>query len=244
MNSNISFWTQRAQEKIDWQITSNDPHLRTLEYREIRKYLLKYSSPDSIVIDLGCGTGHVEQNITDVQYKHWYGIDPTQALINLTQPRKDTTYLCADATALVDLPKPDILFTVRALINVSNVEETYYQIIQGCKASTICLFSEATIQGLEKINSARSFHSLPLIKEASFNHYLDENLLSQYFDIIDIDHFASAYYYGSRIINPLINQEISYDADINIVFKNMKPFGEWGIHRLFVCKPRMSILDD
>lgn len=236
---NIQYWAQRAQEKDGWETTTNDPIMRRLELEQIDRFLKQYSTKSSVIIDLGCGDGFIEQNIGDVDFKEWHAIDPTELLINKARPCNGVTYHVGDVSLLPTLTPPDIVFTIRTLINVPDQKKCYLDILEFSKRDTIFFFCEPSIQGLAKINSARDFFKLPQIVSPHFNQYIDENELREFFDVVSIDHFASAYFFGSRIVNALINPDKqNYNDTLNLIFKDMKPFGEWGVQRVYICRKR------
>jgi hypothetical protein len=242
IKENIGYWSNRAADKEDWEITSNDPILRQLELELINKVLRENSTEKSVIIDLGSGDGFIERNITGVKFKEWHAIDPTELLIKKSKPVSKVSFHIGDSDLLLQLPQPDILFTVRTLINIPNQKREYLKIAKACHSDTRIFFCEATTQGLKKINSARKFFGLPVIAPIKFNKYINEKDLEELFEIQHVEHFASSYYFGSRIVNALINKnKQQYDDPVNVYFKDITPFGEWGVHRMFYLKKKPNI---
>ncbi|MBI4765597.1 MAG: methyltransferase domain-containing protein [Deltaproteobacteria bacterium] len=207
----------------------------------INKILREISSEKSVIIDLGCGDGFIERNISEVKFKEWHAIDPTELLIKKSKPVGQMFFHIGDSDLLPQLPKPDILFTVRTLINIPNQKREYQKIAKACHSDTKIFFCEASIQGLKKINSARKFFKLPVIAPIQFNKYINEKELEETFEILHIEHFASSYYFGSRIVNALINiKKQNYYDPVNVYFKDIPPFGEWGVHRMFYLKKKIK----
>jgi hypothetical protein len=236
---NINFWEKRAKDNEGWEMTSNDPILRHLEVQLINRLLDQHSTKESIIIDLGCGDGYVERNVKRVSFKEWHAIDPTKGLIEKAIPVDKVTFHLGTSDLIKRLPSPDIIFTVRTLINIPDQLQEYRKIAKACDSKTKIFFCEASIQGLIKINSARKFFKLPIIKPIQFNKYVDEEEIKQVFNIENIEHFSSSYYFGSRIVNALINPEKqNYNDLANMVFKDIKPFGEWGVHRLYSLRKK------
>jgi SAM-dependent methyltransferase len=118
IKENIKYWSNRAIYKDDWEITSNDPILRQLELELINKTLRQNSTEKSVIIDLGCGDGFIERNINGIKFKEWHAIDPTELLIKKAKPVNKISFHVGDSDLLPHLPPPDILFTIRTLINI------------------------------------------------------------------------------------------------------------------------------
>ena len=121
------------------------------------------------------------------------------------------------------------------------------EIHKSLRESGIYLMCENATSGLDLTNKFRKKIGLSNIKTRWHNNYIDEEnflpLIKNYFNIIEIDHFCSTYFFISRIINAwLANQkgeEPSYEDPLNYMASNLPSFGEFAPMRLYVLQKIM-----
>ncbi len=160
-----------------------------------------------------------------------------------------------DILELGDLGPPfDVIFTDRCLINL-NTDELQKQALTGLcrylKPGGYLIMIENSVKAHEQQNDARKVIGLEPRKPASFNHFLNEevicsHLVTQGMKIEEVEDFISLHDLVLYVLVPFINDgEINYDhplvhaaTELNIAFGGGtgKNFGSFGQNRLFLCR--------
>lgn len=136
---------------------------------------------------------------------------------------------------------PDAAYTKRVLCNLSGRRAQRAALKRVCDLlppGGRILLIEPFWEGLQNLNRLRAVFGLPPLHEPDFNEYLRwkdvEHVLVEagFTDIVRQD-YSSAYYVGSRVLQPYFwpNDEPSYDHPINHYFMENVPNREgFGLH--------------
>jgi len=250
-----AFWTQQANEYGESPSASwSDRMVIELEIREILKWL----SDGDRILDVGCANGFSTVQFASQRKAYIRGLDYIPEMIEQARRRlsrlqgqleSTVEFAQGDVTAL---PEPsesyDKVVAVRVIINLG---EWTHQAkgLQECarvlKRGGILLLSEATLQGWTRLNQFRREWKLPDIPMPEFNLYLDEEKViysvSDSLRLVELVHFASTYYVGTRLLKPLINAALGGPIDVadpemewNRWFAQLPAWGDYGTQKLFV----------
>jgi len=247
-----AFWDKQAQDyKEQGQATSPDIINRELEIDNVTRYI----KDNTKVIDIGCGNGYSTIKFVKKKNIEIVGIDSStemieQAKLALSKTENDfkerITFQTGDVLEINDQEKFDIVVTCRCLINLINFDEqkrALQNIHKLLRKDGLYIMSENTLDGLNKINSMRAIVGLNEIPMRWHNQYFDEKLLfgflEQYFEILEINNFASLYYIASRVFNAKLTpsgKEPNYLAEINKIAAQLPSVGDYGPTKIFVLK--------
>ena len=138
------------------------------------------------------------------------------------------------------------------IINIAQREKQIAAIREAArvvKAGGTLLISEATLEGLQRLNSFRSEWGLSPIPEPPFNNYIDEELARtaapDLLNLEEVSNFASTYFIGTRVLKPLLADAIGdkidparADMEWNRFFSLLPAAGDYGTQKLFVFRRR------
>lgn len=248
------FWEKKAKEhETSFKSSWEDYYCIQLEIETIDKLL----SEDDEILDIGCGNGLSTLELAFRKKIKIKGIDYSEGMIKSAQKLllekqnliKGTVSF--DISDVLNLKEQEKSFTKvisrRVIINIETLDgqiEAAKEIHKVLKPDGFFLMSEATIDGLQKINTLRKEFGLDELKQPWHNLYIDEHefikRLSKFYEVVDILNFSSTYYIGSRVIQPfvknLLNQSPAYLSEVNRLFMCLPPFGDYGIQKLFVLR--------
>jgi ubiquinone/menaquinone biosynthesis C-methylase UbiE len=240
----------------DHRASWTDVHAINLEIAEISKRLRN----DTRVIDIGCANGFSTVNYAQRFRIDIKGIDYIPEMIAAANQRLGTqagglmgtvTFATGDITAL-DEPNGyyDTAIVTRVIINLAQREKQIAAIREAArtvKMGGALLLSEATREGLQRLNSFRSEWGLQPIPEPPFNNYVDEELTRtaapDLLDLEEISNFASTYFIGTRVLKPLLAGAIGNGVDParaemewNRFFSLLPAAGDYGTQKLFIFR--------
>jgi ubiquinone/menaquinone biosynthesis C-methylase UbiE len=242
----------------DYRASWTDVHAINLEIAEISTRL----RDGMRVIDIGCANGYSTMNYAQRFRIDIKGVDYIPEMIAAAKDR-----LAAQPTPLMGavtfspgdimaLDEPDGYYdtaiVTRVIINLDRRDKQRTAIREAArivKAGGTLLVSEATHEGLQRLNSFRSEWGLQPIPEPPFNNYVDDELARDaapdLLDLEEVSNFASTYFVGTRVLKPLLADAIGNKVDParaemewNRFFSLLPAAGDYGTQKLFVFRRR------
>ena len=251
------YWTQQAIAHGQSMAASwSDLRVIEMEIEEISRYL----ADGDDVLDVGCGNGFSTVEFAARKAIQILGIDYIPTMIENAQQR-----LVAIQSSLqghiefavgdvLQLKLPDEQFdkviSIRVIINLGDWSDQFRglnECTRVLKVGGILLLSEATLQGWRRMNAFRNEWGLPDIPMPAFNNYLDEEqvvrALSPSMELQDVVNFSSTYYFGTRVLKPLLARACGLDINVadpalewNRWFSQLPATGDYGTQKLFVFR--------
>lgn len=146
----------------------------------------------------------------------------------------------------------DRVISTRVVINLGERAEqsrALHEYARILRSGGLLLLSEATLQGLDRLNALRTEWGLPPIGVPGFNLYLDEDALEEAvgpeLGLEGVDNFASSYFVATRVLKPLLASasgvEIDVadpDAEFNRWASQLPAAGDYGTQKLFRFRKR------
>lgn len=251
------FWRNQAvsfgeDHKASW----TDVHAINLEISEISKRLRNGMR----VIDIGCANGFSTVSFAqrfDINIK---GLDYIPEMIAAANARLaapeapllgTVAFGVGDITAL-DEPDAhyDVAIVTRVVINIAQREMQMAAIREAArtvKVGGLLLLSEATREGLQRLNAFRSEWGLQPIPEPPFNNYVSDELVRtaapDLLELEEVSNFSSTYFVGTRILKPLLAAAVGDAVDParaemewNRFFSLLPAAGDYGTQKLFVLR--------
>lgn len=219
--------------------------------------ILKYISDNDRIIDIGCGNGFVDFEISAKKNVTLLGIDFSKELVakakdrssreNATRKNSKLSFEVGDVLNLSLDRKFDLAISTACLINLPTYEDQCKAI--GNIASTLTdnghyIMIENTLDGLEKINLWRRRVGHDEIPVRWHNNYFNEKDLiaavEPYFDVLEINHFSSSYYFLSRVVYPLFTKKPKYNSIFNRIASLIPSIGTHCPTRLYYLKKKIS----
>ena len=251
------YWRNQATNfGEDHRASWTDVHAINLEIAEISSRLRN----DTRVIDIGCANGFSTINFAQRFRIDIKGVDYIPEMIAAANarlsalaapPMGSVTFAIGDITGL-DEPDShyDTAIVTRVIINIGQREKQITAIREAArvvKKGGILLVSEATREGLQRLNSFRSEWGLPPIPEPPFNNYVDEELARtaapDLLVLEEISNFASTYFVGTRVLKPLLASAVGNKIDParaemewNRFFSLLPASGDYGTQKLLVYR--------
>ena len=252
-----SFWDKQALKyqqapEASW----SDRMVIDLEIQE----LLKHIEDDDRVLDIGCANGYSTLQLASRRRVELLGLDYIPEMVQQARARLEAeqqalagrvTFQVGDITAL-NQPSGtfDKVVVIRVLINLGTWDHQVKGLTEALrmlKHGGTLLLSEATMQGWQRLNDFRREWGLADIPMPPFNLYLDQDRVIEaaapYADLVDVVHFASSYYVGTRVIKPLLIQALGRAIDVadpgmewNRWCAQLPPCGDYGVQRLFIFR--------
>jgi ubiquinone/menaquinone biosynthesis C-methylase UbiE len=253
------YWRNQATNfGDDHRASWTDVYAINLEIAEISKRL----RDGTRVIDIGCANG-----FSTISYAQRFrieikGVDYIPEMIAAARDRLSVqpaplmgaiNFEVGDITAL-DEPNGyyDTAIVTRVIINLAQREKQIAAIREAArvvKTGGTLLLSEATREGLQRLNSFRGEWGLQPIPEPPFNNYVDDELARtaapDLLDLEEISNFASTYFVGTRVLKPLLVDAIGNKVDParaemewNRFFSLLPAVGDYGTQKLFVFRRR------
>lgn len=214
------------------------------------------------VLDAGCATGYSTARYAAMTDGPVLGVDYVPEMITHALARRDAlpseiqSRLAFRLDDVRDLQLDDNTFdrviSTRVVINLAERAEqsrALHSYARVLRPGGLLLLSEATIQGLERLNALRSEWGLGEIAVPDFNLYLDENTLQDsagsQLELVRVENFASSYFVATRLLKPLLAQASGAavdaadpDAEFNRWAAQLPPAGDYGTQKLFVFRKR------
>lgn len=248
------FWEGKAKEHgISHKSSWEDYYCMQLEIETINKFLVE----NETILDIGCGNGMGTIELASRKAIEIKGIDYSEDMIRAAQKllsekksiiKGKISFSIGDILNLTEEKNHyDKVVTRRVVINLGTFEnqiKAAMEVYRILKPKGIFLMSEATIDGLKRINALRKEFGLDELKQPWHNLYIDENAfikeVSDIFKVVDILNFSSTYYIGSRVIQPfakkIMSQSPDYLSEINRLFMQLPSYGDYGIQKLFIFR--------
>jgi ubiquinone/menaquinone biosynthesis C-methylase UbiE len=235
-----------------------DVYAINLEIAEISKRL----RDNTRVIDIGCANGFSTVNYARRFKLDIKGVDYIPEMIAAANDRLSAeaaplagavSFAVGDIMAL-DEPDGhyDTAIVTRVIINLAERKNQIAAIREAARTirpGGTLLLSEATREGLQRLNLFRSEWGLQPIPEPPFNNYVDEELARtaapDLLDLQEISNFASTYFVGTRVLKPLLAGAIGNGVDParaemewNRFFSLLPAAGDYGTQKLFIFRRR------
>lgn len=250
-----TFWEAKAKEyggshKSSWE----DHFCMQLEIDTLSSYITEGDR----VLDIGCGNGISTLELAMNKKISIKGIDYAEEMISTAvklhdessdRGLKGTVFFAVGD--VLDLQEGKHSFTKaltrRVIINLGSVDNQISasrNIHRILEPGGYFLMSEATVEGLQRINALRREFGLDELKQPWHNLYINGKYftksISHIFKLVDIVDFSSTYYIGSRVFQPflkgMLSQSTDYSSEINRLFAQLPSYGDYGIQKLFVFK--------
>jgi len=144
----------------------------------------------------------------------------------------------------------DTVVCVRVLINLrtwENQRRALGALARVLRPGGHLLLSEATHQGLARLNRLRAELGLEALPIPSFNEYLDEERVIEAvrpeLELVELANFASSYFVGTRVAKPLLAKLGLARTDVadprtewNRFCAMLPAWGDYGTQKLFVLR--------
>lgn len=224
------FWEKAGLTELDkdgLRPVARDPFLQNLVENSIFDFLEK----DDIICDIGCGDGVSTKKFAQ-KVKKMFAIDYSKTLIEIAKNNNsldNIEYINEDILNISDIFNDDFfdkIISIRCLINIPTEELQYRaleEIFKKLKKNGLLILSEGTLNELNNLNHLRKLHNLPLIEPVKYNLFFDtsklENFINKY-GILEKKITFGHYFYGSRIIQPLLVgvDKVKHTHPINEIF--------------------------
>lgn len=251
------YWrTQALDHKEDPRASWTDVNAINLEIEAMSQRL----QDGQRVIDIGCANGYSTLNYAQRFALDIKGIDfipemiaaATRCLAEARPHLKSEVRFDVGDICALDEPDGayDTAIVTRVVINLGSRERQIAAIREAARVvrpGGLLLLSEATRDGLERLNAFRAEWKLGPIPEPAFNLYIDEALARaaapDMLHLEEVSHFASTYFVGTRVLKPLLAQALdngvdpaAADMNWNRFFSQLPAAGDYGTQKLFVFR--------
>jgi SAM-dependent methyltransferase len=247
----------------DLRATTLTSSIKRLEVAALARTIKRVIMPSSIasILEIGCGNG---QNIVALakifaqQGFSWYGIDYIQEMVDAAQKNaaehglsQRTHFARADLRGDTwgELPAYDVIFSDRALINLSSLHEQTAAIDAIHKRLNdhgALIMIENSRQTKDIQNDLREALGLSRRKDADFNLFFDDTVivphLKSLFGTVEIEDFGSLHDIILYALLPhAMKAEFQYDHPIMASVAELCeripiPCGPFGQNRLYFCR--------
>lgn len=251
------YWRNQAVTfGADHRASWTDRHAIDLEIAAISKWLR-----DGLrVIDIGCANGFSTLSYAQRFRLEIKGVDYIPEMVAAAcerlrewsaPPAGAVTFAAGDILAL-DEPDEcyDAAVVTRVIINLGQRDRQVAALREAArvvKRGGTLLVSEATREGLERLNALRAEWQLSPIPEPAFNNYVDAQLMASaapdLLDLEEISNFSSTYFVGTRVLKPLLADLLGGKVDalrpemeFNRFFSMLPAGGDYGTQKLFVFR--------
>ena len=258
------YWNDRAGTSAGARTaTTDDVHLRDLEVSKILWVLEPRlrGLRGATILDLGCGDGDTTLRIAEaLPGVRVRGIDYAPKMIDIANERLLETSLrdrvsfgVGDATALART-LPDrfaAVVTCRVLINLPDPASQYDvlgQIAQVLLPGGTYVGTENFMDGQRNLNSARATMGLPEIGVRWHNLFFERDALlaelARHFSDVQLEDFASSYYFATRVVYSAMCQmrgeKPDYDHEIHRLAPKLPVTGRFSPVQLIVASTRRN----
>jgi len=252
-----NYWNQRAASDTV-NATTNDIYLRVLERQTLIDELQKLGcSPESSVLDLGCGDGKTIETLCAKFGCKGTGLDFSHAMVQLADERSyklksrlELTFVTGDIRKIKQQlagQQFDFVLTDRSLINLEkSIEqlEAIGNIANLVRPGGHYLAIENFVEGNERLNELRKNFELPPIPIRWHNKFFEENSFieeaQKHFGGVRKIDFSSAYYLATRVIYSKLCQvdgiEPDYGHPIHEFSVSLPQIGDFSPIKLFILR--------
>jgi len=232
---------EAKNRKLSLSSTMPDLNIRRLEIENIVKYL-----DDNVdCLEVGCGNGAASIEISRRKKLNLLSVDGNDEMIDLAKQQSTDgikgkiEFSQKDVLNINELSSFDTVFSIRCIINLMKWEDqkkALTNMANAVKKMGKLIILEAFSDGLTELNQARKEFGLDSIPPAFHNLHLKKELVIQHLEnqglnLIAEDNFLSSYYFGSRVIYPVLakanNQELVKNSKIDSFFSNFPPYGNF-----------------
>jgi SAM-dependent methyltransferase len=214
------------------------------------------------VLDAGCATGYSTARYAALTDAPVLGVDFVPEMVTYALERRNALppdiqsrleFRLGDVRDLqLDDETFDRVISTRVVINLAEREEqgrALREYARVLRPGGLLLLSEATLQGLQRLNALRSEWGLTPIDIPGFNLYLDEEALPDaagpQLELERVENFASTYFVATRLLKPLLARVSGADVDVgdpdaefNRWAAQLPAAGDYGTQKLFVFRKR------
>ena len=201
---------------------------------------------NSDILELGCGTGYLAKQLLkslDLNPKkswNYTGVDFSGTAITKAKNAKlkNCIFIQSDFINFLEetVQKFDYIITQRsimAILDKKSQEKLIKLIHNHLKPTGIGIFSECTIQSLNKIQKLRKQLSVPKFEKIWHSRYLDENFLEKVFSKIEVIDFSSSFWLITRVIFPYF-QKPKHNTLLHKFAANVEQTGNYGLVKIFL----------
>jgi SAM-dependent methyltransferase len=218
--------------------------------------------PGLYVLDAGCGSGYSSARYAALDDVRVVGVDYVPQMVEHALERRPD--LPANVAERLEFQVGDVreldfadqtfdrVIATRAVINLGTRSEqtkALHQFGRVLRPGGLLLLSDATIQGLERLNALRAEWGLAPIPQPAFNLYLDEAELESNagaeLELDAVQNFASSYFVATRVLKPLLakvaDSEVNVadpDAEFNRWAAQLPACGDYATQKLFIFRKR------
>jgi len=250
------FWEGKAREYgISHESSWGDHYCMQLEVNTLDTLL----SEDDRILDIGCGNGLGTLELASRKRIVIKGIDYSAEMVRSAHAllserntilKGDVSFDVGDVLQLAERENSFTkAITRRVIINLGTLDSQIKALREVHKVlvpSGVFLMSEATVDGLRRINALRRECGLEELQQPWHNLYIEKDVfidaVSDFFEIVDVMDFSSTYYVGTRVVQALVkkmmNQSPDYRSEINRFFMQLPPYGDYGIQKLFIFRKK------
>ena len=207
-------------------------------------------------LEVGCGNGSASIEIATAKKLSMRCIDFSPELIALACKQKTNgvkgtiSFRQQDILTLDERARYDVVFTERCIINLlewRDQKEALRRMAKALKKGGRLVLVEAFADGLRELNRARSEVGLTEIHPAYHNLHLEkekvqEHLVSQGLKLTEENNFLSSYYFGSRVIYPVLakaaKKQVMYNNAFGNFFFSLPPAGNYSHIKLLAFSKR------
>jgi SAM-dependent methyltransferase len=248
-------WNGQARFKDSYKSSWADLYMIEKEIAEINKHIGDHDE----VLDIGCNNGYSDFELARIRPGITiHGFDYSEEMIRIARERLGGSGFGGRLHFSVgDIRKPgeyprgnfDVVLLKRVLINLKTEEEqvgALENIRTFVRDGGKIILSEAFEENWERLNRLRREFGLDDLKQPWHNRYLSgkilEHLYSRFSVLVD-DDYSSSYYVVSRVLHPWMKKmnhddSLEYLSEINRLGSLVPNFGDYGIQRLLVLKPK------
>ena len=133
------------------------------------------------ILDLGCGSGAVVENLKEGQYLSLTAFDSSQEMLDIHPYSKTITTVCGDFnkehfTDALPREKYDLLLSSSALQWSTDLDQTFAQISPLSKKAYFAIFTSGTFKTLHDLGQINSpIHSSSLVEKSIRKYYKELN---------------------------------------------------------------------
>lgn len=237
------------------QSTMRDVNIRDLEVELILRQLntaRAEAGPLERLLEVGCGNGYTAESILGRLSLDYQGVDYSAELLAIAVERGlDGVFTQGDVRSLAFADGSfDFAFSERCLINLTSEqdqERALAELARVLRPGGRYLAVEGVLDGLEKLNAARSVLGLEAIPEPFHNRYFSREAFleaaAEYFVLLsgpELENFLSSYYFGSKVLYPALAREgdLIYNNAFVEFFRHLPPIGDYAYVRAFLLQRR------
>jgi SAM-dependent methyltransferase len=250
--------SQAAQHGLDPAGSWSDWRAIELEIEAISAHL----GPGLHILDAGCGSGYSSARYAALDVSRVVGVDYVPQMIEHAVER--LAHLPSNVSERLEFHVGDVrkldfadgtfdrVVATRTVINLGTRPEQAKALDEFgrvLRPGAVLLLSDATSQGLERLNALRAEWGLAAIPQPAFNLYLDEaeleSTIGAELELVAVENFASSYFVATRVLKPLLakvaDTEVDVadpDADFNRWAAQLPAAGDYGTQKLFVFRKR------